>query len=262
MKVINPSRKRDAKTLTWHSVTDTFTSPLQMKEKLIESFSDHVPGISEIGRFSIGFFESRNSVGKRWIVSPEDLEMMYKKFDPGSEIPLWCDGKSDGKKRSSDDGQEAETPLSKREKKETNIDNISLELQDKHGNQFSGPQYKLWARLIENGQWDNVERPPNIPIFGTTQPKKLQKESTSEVITNAAVAIIEHLRSPPQPNTSSAGVHSSSNLGISPGKKAKLRKEYLDQLKDIQKLRDDATLTQEEFEQEKQLILQTLKSMK
>ena len=60
VKVINPSRKRDAKTLSWHSVTDTFTSPLQIKEKLIESFSDHVPGISEIGRFIIGFFESQN----------------------------------------------------------------------------------------------------------------------------------------------------------------------------------------------------------
>ena len=85
--IINPSRKRDAKTLTRHGITDTFTSPLQMKEKLIESFSDHVPGITEIGRFSIGFFESRNLSGKRWIISPEDLEMMYKKFDPGSEIP-------------------------------------------------------------------------------------------------------------------------------------------------------------------------------
>ena len=74
--------------------------------------------------------------------------------------------------------------------------------------------------------------------------------------------LLLHLRSPPHPDTSNTGVHSSSNLGISLGKKAKLRKEYIDQLKDIQKLRDDATLTQEEFEQEKQLILQTLKSMK
>ena len=71
---------------------------------------------------------------------------------------------------------------------------------------------------------------------------------------NAAVAIIASLQS-----TSNTGIHYSSNLGISPGKKAKLWKEYIDQLKDIQKLRDDATLTQEEFEQEKQL---TLKSMK
>ena len=123
-----------------------------MKERLIESFSDHVPGITEIGRFSIGFFESRNSSGKQWIISPEDLKMMYKKFHPRSKIPLWCDEKSDSKKRSSDESQEAAAPLSKREKKETNIDTISLEFQDKHGSKFSGPQYKLWARSTENGQ--------------------------------------------------------------------------------------------------------------
>jgi len=83
VKVINPSHKRDTKTLTWH-VTDVFTSPLQMKERLIESFRDYVPGITEIGKFNLGFFESRNSTGKRWIVSSEDIERMYRKFDPGS----------------------------------------------------------------------------------------------------------------------------------------------------------------------------------
>ena len=269
MKVINPSRKRDTKTLTWH-VTDVFTSPLQMKERLIESFCDYVPGIPEIGKFNVGFFESRNSTGKRWIVSSEDLERMYRKFESGSEIPLWCDGKSDGissgKKRTTEETKESgseETSLSKREKKQANIDHLSLELEDKHGDKFSGPQYKLWARLIDNGQWDNTDRPPNIPVFGTTLPKKgmVQKESTTEVIANAAVAIIKHLQSPPQPNMSNTDTGSNS-IGISPGKKAKLRKEYLDQLKDIQKLRDDGTLTQEEFQEEKCCILGTLKSMK
>ena len=54
-----------------------------------------------------------------------------------------------------------------------------------------------------------------MPIFGTTQPKKLQKESTTEVIANAAVAIIEHLHSPPHPDTSNTGVHSSSIILVS-----------------------------------------------
>ena len=44
-----------------------------------------------------------------------------------------------------------------------------------------------------------MERLPHMPIFGTTQHKKLQKESTTEVIANAAVAITEHLRSPLTP---------------------------------------------------------------
>jgi len=246
VKVINPSRKRDTKTLTWHG-TDVFTSPLQMKERLIESFHDYVPGITEIGKFNLEFFESRNSTGKRWIVSSEDIERMYRKFEPGSKIPLWCDGKPDahvscGKKRSTEDSQESgsdETPFSKREKKQSNIDNLSLELHDKHGDKFSGRQYKLWSRLIDSGQWNDTERPPNLPIFGATLPKKgiAEKESTSEVIASAAVAIIKHLQTPPLPNTNTdTGPNS---IGISPGKKAKLRKEYLDQLKDIQKLRDD-----------------------
>ena len=43
-------------------------------------------------------------------------------LDPGSEMPLWCDGKSDNKNRSSDESQEAAAPLSKRDKRETNND--------------------------------------------------------------------------------------------------------------------------------------------
>ena len=51
-------------------------------------------------------------------------------------------------------------------------------------------------------------------------------------------------------------------IGISPGKRAKLRKEYPDQLKDIQKLKEDGTLTEDEFDEEKSRILETLRSMK
>ena len=58
----------------------------------------------------------------------------------------------------------------------------------------------FWARLIKNCQWDNVEWPANVPIFGTKQSKKLQKESTTEVITNPAMAITKHFQSPPLAN--------------------------------------------------------------
>ena len=113
---------------------------------------------------------------------------------------------------------------------------------------FSSPKCKLWARFIENGQWENIWN----NLLTLHSPKICRRNLQQKL----------HLRSPPHPHTSNTGVQSSSNLSISPGKKAKLRKEYTDQVKDIQKLRDDATLTQEEFKQEKQLILQTLKSVK
>ena len=99
-----------------------FKTPLELKERLIESFHDHVPGIPEIDKFSIGFFETGRNSGKRWIVSTEDLDRMYSKFESGSEIPLWCDGKTEitgRKKRSSDtirDSDPEEAPLSKYKK--------------------------------------------------------------------------------------------------------------------------------------------------
>ena len=38
------------------------------------------------------------------------------------------------------------------QKGEKSKQTYSLELEDKHGDKFSGPQYKLWARLIDTLQ--------------------------------------------------------------------------------------------------------------
>lgn len=49
---------------------------------------------------------------------------------------------------------------------------------------------------------------------------------------------------------------------MSPGKKVKLRSQYLNQLKEIQNLRDENVLTPDEFQAEKDVILQTLRELK
>lgn len=80
---------------TWHSVRH-FHISLHVACKWKRNWlnpSTTVSWISEIGRFSIDFFESQNSTGKWWIVLPEDLEMMYRKFDPGSKILYGVMGK-------------------------------------------------------------------------------------------------------------------------------------------------------------------------
>ena len=46
---------------------------------------------------------------------------------------------------------------------------------------------------------------------------------------------------------------------MSPAKKVELRSQYLKQLKEIQNLKDEGVLTLEEFQVEKDTILQTLK---
>ena len=84
------------------------------KKKLIKSFSDHALEISETDRLSIDFIESHKSAGKRWVVSSKDLEMMYRKFDPGSDMVWW---ESDCKKRTSNKAQEAEIPYQSERKR-------------------------------------------------------------------------------------------------------------------------------------------------
>ena len=103
-----------------------------MKNKLIESFPAYVPSAEHIENFNVGFFEGRCTTpsGRKWIVSADDLEGMYGMFDPGSEIVLWCDAKvanepSQSKRKAH---VQDEAPVSKRAKKEEEIDSIKQKL--------------------------------------------------------------------------------------------------------------------------------------
>ena len=77
------------------------------------------------------------------------------------------------------------------------------------------------------------------------------KESTSEVIANAAMVItnIKHLPSPPQ--SSMTNTDTVCTGSYFPRREGQVQKEYFEQLKDVQKLRDNGTLTQEEFKKNK-----------
>lgn len=176
-------------------------------------------------------------------------EIMYKKFDPG---PLWCDGKFDGKKEQWWSTGSRVTLIKAREKGNYNT---SLEFQDKHANKFSGSQYNLWDRLIENCQWDNVEWPANVahPWHYTAQ--ILQKESTTEVIANTAVAIANIFKVHHRP----IQVTQRSDPWYPPRKKAKLRKKYLISSKESRNSGMMPTLIKEKFKQEKQLIQKSMK---
>ena len=115
---MNPNKFKDFKLLTWH-VTERFESPLNLKNKLIELFPDHVPDTEHIEKFDVGFFEGRSTTanGRKWIIS-DDLHSMYSMFAIGSEIVLWCDAKvvNQPSKSKRPTGVDNETPVSKRAK--------------------------------------------------------------------------------------------------------------------------------------------------
>ena len=97
-----------------------------------------------------------------------------------------------GKKRKRDDGQD---PLSKRADKENRIDMVFQQLKELHGEQFSGPQLRLWARMNVNNQHESLDSPPRIPIFsGVTPTKTVKSNSLNEALTSAATAVVSSSR--------------------------------------------------------------------
>ena len=72
---MNPEKAKDFKLFTWHDVHEKFKTPDDLKEKLQESFGEHVPKSD----FDVGFFESRSTAAsnRKWIISDNDLDRMY-----------------------------------------------------------------------------------------------------------------------------------------------------------------------------------------
>jgi len=55
--------------------------------------------------------------------------------------------------------------IKKRASKEDQVEKLILQLREKHNDQFSGSQLRLWARMKINGQHESLDAPANIPIF-------------------------------------------------------------------------------------------------
>ena len=54
---------------------------------------------------------------------------------------------------------------------------VEKQLKDKHKKTYTMPQLRLWARMSNCGTHDGYDIPPAVPMFSTTQPKKLQEEN-------------------------------------------------------------------------------------
>lgn len=113
--------------------------------------------------------------------------------------------------------------------------------------------------MIQCGTHEDYEDPPRVPQITGLVPRH-KKESLTEAITGAAVAVAKIFA--PTPKSPEGTIPSSSGLsGLSPGKCVELRLKNLQQLKFIQQLMDDGVLSQSEFEEQKNMILQYLRKL-
>ena len=138
----NPKRNKKPITRQLHQFSGHFRSLMDMRVRLLEELGDDLPNTVD---FDIGFYEKRSS--KYWLVIPDYLKRMYEKCKENSDIPLWCDATDIGPpkklgKRKRDDS------TGDKENEEDTVDDIYEDLREKHGDAYSMPQLRLWAKMM------------------------------------------------------------------------------------------------------------------
>lgn len=270
VKIINPLRKSDAIIRELRKFTGRFSSITEVKVRIMEEFGDYVP---ESTRFSIGYYEGQT---KRWICAEDDLSGLYDVYSkqPGKEIVLWCEGRQNDQDSGDDSSSKAKRKKikddghkSKREEKEDNVKVLAEELQEQHKDKLdlNEVQYRLWSRMIITGVHSSKDVPPQIPLIVGTTPKKPKHSAFEETIMNTANAMMkavskssQDIRSTQIQNINDCQIAT----GISPGKAVDIRGKSLGQLATLKQLFIDGVLSEQEFEEQKDIILGGLKKLK
>ena len=191
----------------------------------------------------------------------------------GSNVPpfsrepcifLWCDGKE------SDDGSDDEKTSrkkprrdthgpSERSEKEEELEDVFQKLKQKHESEYSGPQLRLWARMIICNTHDDMDNPPRVPMITGSVQKQPRRESLTDVFTSAATAVANAFSS--TRIDQSAETPLSQQVKCSPTKTVDIRMKNLEQLRVLQGLREDGILTEDEFLSQKRIVLQSLSNL-
>ena len=259
--VQDPKKKSNYIVRQWHGVKQAFESSDEMKRLLQDSFPDDLPALTS--DFYVGYFEPPSGA-KRWIVDDRDLQSLYANRDPGSKINLWCEPKLPDDNSNSGSSSEPAAKKKKgttRESIELETDTVFEQLKEKHPD-MENPKLRLWAKVIQSGHWEDYDSPPPIPLItGPKTKPKQQKDTIADALVGAATAIVKKLQ-PQDANTPKRVSSATDKPKISPMKSATIRRSCLDDLKKLKDLHEDGVLTEEEFREEKQQILATLRSLK
>ena len=213
-------------------------------------FGDAVP---DEGEYNLGYFEGKQHT-KKWLVTCQDLDIMYNYFIGKPCINLWCDGRvleEDDEEMVARKKTKRDT---KRSEKEEELEDVFQQLKKRHGSEYSGPQLRLWARMFIAKTHDDLDHPPNVPLITGSVQRQPRKESLSDAFTSAACAIAKAFSPPPTPPPTPSSTRS-------PSKVVDIRMKNLEQLRCLQQLREDGILTEEEFLLQKNIVIKSLNQL-
>ena len=256
VKIINPGKKSTVIVRYLHNFTEKFKSVNGLRVRLMDEFQQHVPATAT---FDVGYFEGKQQ-SKIWLVTSDDLDRLYELHPKGGEVLLWhrCEGVSEtGSGSAGKRSKEADSAVSKRTQQEAEVESAYKELKEWHGEMWDMPRLKLWARCIASGIHDDYGNPPDSPAFSGAAPKRARKESLSEALSGAAVAIIKEIKKASKSPQSSCPP----GPGVSPGRAVDLRMKNFQQLRFLQQLYEDKILDEKQYTKQKESILAALRNL-
>ncbi len=273
LKVINPN-KRSKFVVEKFRRFEKFKSPRELKLAILAECEDLVPDTTDL---EVGYYKGRGS-SKVWIKDEADLQSLYDNYtkDYEQEINIWCLGRGEdtdsaqnaAKKRKHDSTENSSSgSTSKRQAIRDEVEEIFATLQKKHGSTHTAAQLRLWANMLQIGTHRDYDEPPKVPMFGTTSKTGSKGSALTEALSSVAEGFMRALKSPGQhPSGCNSPTQTSSRsplqeMGVSPGKCATLRTQYILQLKQLHQLLEATALTKEEYEAQKAAILQKMQEL-
>ena len=205
------------------------------------------------GDFDVGYVQGTNKVIR--IRSRLDIQEFWQNFRKGNLI-LWCDGLSKSTSKRSDDTE----PTSKKRKlkptkdstKDEEVQKVVEKLMTKHGTNFTTMQLRIWAEMINGGLHSSYDNPPTTSMFSRAGPTSNKSgPSVNQVIVDAAKAF-----------TSSLSGRATSSRCSGPSELIEDRSKLYKQLSELHNLKTANVLSQDEYEAEKETIMELLKKLK
>ena len=109
-------------------------------------------------------------------------------------------------------------------------------------NEYTAPQYTLWAKLIRSDRhnsYDEPPPPPPIPLIIGGKEKSHKKESMSDVMVGAATDLAQALKTSTAAGSPTPVTTATYNHQLSPNNKANIRCKCLEDLRILSQLFND-----------------------
>ena len=248
IKIASAKKKSEYAVQTLH-LNGRFLSLDALKQGVLSKCEDRISMES-----GFGYIEPGHGVNgkKRWLMSDDDVQEMYSIHDDKKEILLWSYAADTTKRPHSPDNSEESSSVPKRSKydkqvdKLREVDEIEDKIRSKNEGKYTEEQIRMWAHLIHMKKHTSYDEPPNKRFW---KPKSSGTGATGATTSGATEAA----------TSGASGVAAFKNVSASPGKRVNLRGQCIDQLLRLQQLFDSGGLTQEQYTEMKEGIMNEMK---